>query len=221
MNKFDLNFFNSYIPEWHELINVVHIHPIVIFKKLFLIIGLFVIIPSVIFYNSITIQDLVPFYYFEIYLFLVYIKVIYEVFNWYNDVWLITSSWVVSLTRALFKTNSDTLSYENIEWIWVEMNSVFDKILWKWDLVIHKIWNDTFVLKDAIMPYKAVDIIEWLWDSNKDSDITEERFNMILKSLNWVVWKYEDERDFMVDKEEEKKKYIENTEKTEWTIDLR
>lgn len=221
MNKFDLNFFNSYIPEWHELINVVHIHPIVIFKKLFLIIGLFVIIPAVIFYNSITIQDLVPFYYFEIYLFLVYIKVIYEVFNWYNDVWLITSSWVVSLTRALFKTNSDTLSYENIEWIWVEMNSVFDKILWKWDLVIHKIWNDTFVLKDAIMPYKAVDIIEWLWDSDKDSDITEERFNMILKSLNWVVWKYEDERDFMVDKEEEKKKYIENTEKTEWTIDLR
>ena len=51
----------------------------------------------------------------EILLFLVFLKIIYELFNWYNDVWIITDHAVYDLEWSLLKTNVESIHHENIE----------------------------------------------------------------------------------------------------------
>ncbi|NCO31706.1 hypothetical protein GW891_02645 [bacterium] len=51
----------------------------------------------------------------EIYLFIIYVKIIYDIFNWYNDVWLITNQSIVWVERSFLKVHSDSVNYENIE----------------------------------------------------------------------------------------------------------
>jgi hypothetical protein len=53
--------------------------------------------------------------YFEIYLIIIFLKLVYDIFNWYNDVWIITETGVVDLEWALFKTTTNSVNYENIE----------------------------------------------------------------------------------------------------------
>ena len=222
MNKFDSTFFKKYIPEWHEIISVLHIHPITILKNLFLKLSLLVFLPVFIFYNSMLIQAFMPFIFLEIYLFIIYINIIYDIFDWYNDVWIVTNQWVVWLEWSLFKTNTDTLDYGNIEWIWVEQNGVLDKILKKWDLVIHKIWDDSFLLKDAINPYNAVNIIENISDSlDSLENMWDDRFDMIMDALWWVVWNYLDKDRNKEEKEKILEDRIRQIEKKKTTIDLR
>ena len=129
MNKFEEKFFKRYVPEWQEIKWVIHEHWIKIVKFLFVWILLFTVIPSFLYYNSEWLQKLIPFYILEIFLISVFIKIIYEIFNWYNDVWIITNSWVVDLDWALFNTDMKTVKYDNIEWIEVEQ-------IWIWDTIL-------------------------------------------------------------------------------------
>jgi hypothetical protein len=73
------------------------------------------------FYSEL-IQNLIPFYALEIVLILVYIKTIYEVFNWYNDAWIITNTSVISLQWALFKTDTMSVDFDKIEGMEVEQD---------------------------------------------------------------------------------------------------
>jgi sensor histidine kinase YesM len=92
MNKFDQTFFKKYVPEGQELKEIIHTHPIQILLSLTIKIFLFVVIPVVFYYYSARIQTLIPsFVYLEIYLILVYIKIIYDIFDWYNDAWIVTN----------------------------------------------------------------------------------------------------------------------------------
>ncbi len=220
MNKFEEKFFKKYTPEWQKIKWVIHQHWIKIVKFLFVWILLFTVIPSFLYYNSEWLQRLIPFYILEIFLIFVFIKIIYEIFNWYNDVWIITDSWVVDLDWALFNTDMKTVKYTNIEWIEVEQVWIWDTILNKWDLIIHKIWDDSFVLKDAIIPYDAVDEIERIsqeqWH-NKETD----RFDMIMDALSWVVENYLKKEG--VKKESNEEVYnddLDDIKKDNWTIDL-
>jgi hypothetical protein len=60
-------------------------------------------------------QQLVPFKFFEIYLILVYIKIIYDIFDWYNDVWIITEKSVIDLKWALLYIKMNSVEFESIE----------------------------------------------------------------------------------------------------------
>lgn len=221
MNKFDQNFFWKYVPEWQEMIEIIHTHPIGILNWLLVKLSLFAILPAMFYYNSISIQTLVPFYFLEIYLIIVYIKLVYDIFDWYNDVWIITNEWIIWLERSLFKSKSDSVSYENIEWVWVEQNGIIDKVFSKWDLLIHKIWDDSFALANAVSPYKAVDLIESIMNEESDEDIEQDKFDMIMDALGWVVWNYLDKKKEKTKKEEILEEKIKQIEKELWTIDLR
>ncbi len=225
MNKFDSDFFKKYVPEGQELLHIIHIHPIVILQNLIVELALLLALPIYFYYSSSTIHDKIPFWRFEIYLFLLFSKIIYDIFNWYNDVWIITNSAVVALDRSMLKSKTESVNFENIEWLGVDENGLMDKLLKKWWLVIHKIWEEEFLLEDCINPYKAIDIIEQASSvTPEENNITEERFNMILEALSWVVWDHEKEKfskSYKDKKDEIKKKVIENAEKSEWTVDLR
>ena len=221
MNTFEKNFFVKYIPEWQEIQGVIHQHFIKIVGHLSLWIWLGVLLPSFLYYYSINIQSLLPYIFIEIYLYILFIKIIYDIFDWYNDVWIITDDGIINLDWALFSTDMTTLKYENIEWIEVQQDGIIDTILNKWDLIVHKIWDDEFNLKDAILPYKSVDLIEEI--SNKeDPNEKEDKFEKIMETLWWVVEDYLERKDIT----QEIKKDNENIEiikvqHRDGTIDLR
>ena len=225
MNSFELKFFDKYIPEWQNIKSVVHQHWVEIIDKLFLTFWLAVFIPSFLYYFSGRIQELVPFLYFEIYLFIIFFKIIYDIFDWYNDVWIITDKSIINLEWALFKTNMETVDYENIEGVEIDQNSIWDKILRKWDIVAHKFWDEAMVLENAKAPYNAIDIIEkYKTEIDESENETEDRFDLVMDALSWVVkdylWKkglpnrYESSEDF-------KEEILEEVASKNWTVDLR
>ncbi|MBB1564550.1 hypothetical protein HG430_000725 [Candidatus Gracilibacteria bacterium] len=225
MNKFDSDFFKKYVPEGQELLHIIHIHPIVILQNLIVELALLLALPIYFYYSSSTIHDKIPFWRFEIYLFLLFSKIIYDIFNWYNDVWIITNSAVVALDWSMLKSKTESVNFENIEGLGVDENGLMDKLLKKGGLVIHKIGEEEFLLEDCINPYKAIDIIEQASSGTpEENNITEERFNMILEALSGVVGDHEKEKfskSYKDKKDEIKKKVIENAEKSEGTVDLR
>jgi hypothetical protein len=222
MNKFEVSFFNKYISEWQEIKWIIHIHFIDVFAQIFLWLSMWAIIPSFMYFYSELIRWLIPFYFLEILLIFVFIKTIYEVFNWYNDVWIITDWWIVALEWALFKTDSLSVEFDKIEWMEVEQDWIIDKIFNKWNLIIHKFWDDSIVLNNAINPYNWVNIIEEADEElNEKKEIEEDKYDIIMDALWWVVENYLEKKLSKNEKQIELEKIITEVEKREWTIDLR
>lgn len=235
MNKFQEKFFEKYVPEWQEIKAIIHEHWFKILDSLTLNLGWLVFIPSFLFYYSTTFQENIPFIYFEIYLFIIYLKIIYDIFDWYNDVWIITDKAVINLRWALFKTNMESINYENIEWIEVEQKWILDSILNKWDIVIHKFWEEELRLIDASKPYIAIDLVEENIEKYKNPEEEEiDKFDLVMDTLAWVVqqymhnkkpnqipcnrWNYIKDNYYDDEIIEEK---IEKLKVKDWTIDLR
>lgn len=226
MNSFELNFFQKYTPEWQHIIHIIHAHPIIIIGKIFLWLILWVVIPIAFYYFSFRLKDLIPFYVIESWLLIMYTKIIYDIFDWYNDVWIVTNAWLVDVDWSLFKTSMSTIDFWNVEWMEVEENSIFDKILNKWDLIVHKIWADGFVLPECYKPYQALNTVEAI-KSEIDAQMQEhpevDRFDMIMDTLGWVVENYlhkqshPEEDEEQVRKNEYKQKYAQEKN----SIDLR
>lgn len=232
MNKFESIFFKKYVPEWQEILHILHIHPIVIFTNLVVKIILLILIPLSFYLTAETIHQKIPFLYVEIYLLIIFFILIYEIFDRYNDTWIITNSSIIWLDWKLFKTKTESINFSSIEWLWVDENWIIDKIFKKWDLIVHKTWEEEFILEEAINPYKAIDIIESAGtdeDEGKDEwNITEERFNMLLEAISWTVWEHiynkelrNDSLSYKEKKDLIKKETIKKAEESDWTIDLR
>ena len=222
MNKFEAKFFEKYIPDDHKIRWIIHIHFLEIFNRLFLWLTMWAIFPSIMYYYSLSIKELVPFFFLEWLLLLVFIKVVYDIFDWYNDVWIVTNVWVTQLQRSLFKTDSMSVEFDKMEWIEVEQSWIMDKLFKKWNLIIHKIWDDTFELTNSINPYKALNLIE---DTSNEADdeskLGDDKFDVIMDALGWVVETYLDKKTRKSDKQRELEEVIEQVEKNKWTIDLR
>ena len=92
MNQFDDLYFSKYVKDGDELLFVCHRHPILIIDNILLWCFFGAVIP-VFFYlqNTFAMATYIPMMHFELFLVGVYLCLIYQVFDWYNDVWLITS----------------------------------------------------------------------------------------------------------------------------------
>lgn len=218
MNSFEEHFFAKYVPEWQKIRGIVHIHWLDIIGKILIGLFLWAFIPSYLYILSERLRDLVPFIALEVLLFLVFIKVVYDIFDWYNDVWIITDHGVVSLERALFKTTTQTLWFNNIEGIEVEKNGIIDSLFRKWDLVIHKIWSDTFILPNANRPYISIDLIESIKEESMQESEPDHRLSLIMDALWGVVDNYLDKKDKNKQKDDD---FMWEYEVDENTIDLR
>ena len=91
MNYFDQIFFQKYLREGEELFFVCHRHPLLIIDRIVITLFIGLALPTFFYYNnSFSLQTLVPFLYFETYAVILYLFLVYKIFDWYNDVWLIT-----------------------------------------------------------------------------------------------------------------------------------
>lgn len=227
MNKFDQAFFKKYVPDGSEMVDIAHKHIIVIIDKIILNYFFWVILPTFIYYNSLTFQSFVPFFILELFIISIFLKNIYDIFNWYNDVWIITNGWVIELDWSLFSSNSTSVKYSSIEWLELVQTWFIDTILGKWDIIIHKIWwENNFLLRDASQAFgvlEKVDQIQKKLKEQKKEDKKEEipqNFETVLKALSGVVEEYLWKNGYREDDSEERKQLIEKIKKVNGTIDL-
>ncbi len=230
MNKYEKIFFGKFIPEWSEVKYIVHEHVIVIFNRLIILFLLFVFIPSFFYYNSIKLQNIIPFYIIEIYLILMFIKIVYDIFDWYNDAWIITENSVIDFKWALLWIKSNSVDFESIEWIEVEQEWILDKFLWKWAITIHKVWDEVFTLKEALVPFSALEEIELIKEEHEKQNKEEhekgekDKFDIVMEALTWVVHNYLHENTWKSHKKwknDEKHENFLKIKQKKWTIDLR
>lgn len=203
--------YTRYIPEWQEVQAVIHQHWLVVFDKFLLWLLLGAVFPSFLYYQSYRIQDIIPFIVIEVILLLVFIKIVYELFNWYNDVWIITNEAVYALEWSLLKTNVESVHHGNIEGIEIDRNRIWDSIFNKWDIIIKKFWDEEVAILDAYNPYEAVSVIDtYIHPEAEESEDEQDRFDMVMDALSWVV------KDFL-----ERKWYPEkqDVEISEWDIE--
>jgi len=227
MNKFDKVFFKKYIPDGSQIKEIIHQHIILIIDKIILNYFFFVILPTFIYFYSDKVKELIPFFVLEGFLIIMFIRILYQIFDWYCDVWIVTDEWVVELDWSLFSANAISVKYSSIEWLEVEQDWIIDTLLNKWSLIIHKIWwsGDSFRLDEASKPYEAIDIIEkywkWLiskWNEEENKSSVWDDYEIIINSLSEVVKSYIEKNNFEKKKETD---YIEEVKEKPWTIDIR
>lgn len=160
-----------------------------------------------------------------------FIKILYDILDWYNDVWIVTEEWVIELDWALFSLTNVSVKYDSIEGIEIVQDGILDSILGKWKLIIHKIGGgDNFILENASLPYEAIDEIEQISkqyqhdEDEEDEDHfhpTQGQYDMIIKALSWVVEEYMGKSWYIKDDSEETQKIIEKVKRKKGTIDIR
>jgi hypothetical protein len=227
MNKFDKIFFSKYLSEWTEILNIIHKHIVVVLNKIILNYFFWVILPSFLYYYSNTIKLYIPFFLLEIFLIWMFIKWLFDIFDRYNDVWILTEDWVVDLDWKLFSSDSVSVKYESIEWLEIVEKWFLDKLLGKADIIIHKIWWwNQFILEDAVSAYKNVEIIDKKLKilkketEEKSKEFSEQNFETVLKALTKVVEWYLEDNWYKKDDREEKKALIREIKRKWWVIDL-
>lgn len=227
MNKFDQVFFKSYIPEWVTILDIAHRHMIVIIGQIIINYFFWVLLPTFIYYNSLTIQSYIPFFILEIFIILVFFKNIFDILDWYNDVWIITDEWVTELHWEVFSSNSTSVKYSSVEWLEILQNGIIDTLLGKWDIIIHKIgWENNFLLRDARKWYQILEMIDVIQKKVKEQyhkeleENQDKNFETILKALGEVVESYMGKNGFEKDESEENIELIEKLKKSKHTIDL-
>lgn len=229
INYFDEIFFSKYIKDEDEVLDVCHKHSITIINTIVIYIFFWAILPSFFYYNnSLSLQDNIPFIYYEIYLFLIYIVILYRIFDWYNDVWIITNKWIIDLDWQFLKTNIVYIDYNDVKWIEIHQDSMWDWILNKWDVEIHldSEWWD-FGLSDAKSPWEIVSYIQWILEDKEKAKKEKEKTltDKLFSTLRWVVGEYL-EKEWLKEFEEEveitpEEKDLNKALKKKWTIDLR
>lgn len=242
MNNFEKTFFKKYVAEWQEINQIFHRHWIRIIDDIILWVVLGVLIPVFLYYNSYLIQEYIEFKYFEIYLFAIYIIIIYKIFDWYNDVLILTETSIIRLEWSIFKSNAQSVDYKHVEWLEVDKSNILDTILKKWDLKILKFWNEQIIFDEAYNPHSIINKIEEITNNLKP---TEEltKFDLMMDALWWMVenylWKNGKKREDVFKNniddynlgphdrnrekisEEIRQEFLENVEKKDGTIDLR
>lgn len=181
--------YKKYIPEDEQVLGVIHGHWLIVFQDLVLWFFFGIFIPLFFFLISDKVQELIPSHYFYIYLTLVIIKILYEIINWWNDVWILTQNAIYDLEWSLLKTKVENLYYENIEGIEVDKHRIWDSIFRKWDLIIHKFWEEELAIYNVWKPYKAADMIDQFLQPIEEE---KDKFDMIMDTLGGVVHEYLD-----------------------------
>jgi hypothetical protein len=179
--------YSKYIPEWQEIEAIIHQHWLTVMDSFILWMSFGALIPSFLYYNSERLRDLVPFSVIELLLFLVFLKIVYELFNWYNDVWVITNDAVYDIEWSLLKTKVESIHHENIEGVEIDKHRIWDNIFNKWDIIIHKFWEEELAIYNAYAPYKAANILEQYVHWSTEDDQEQDRFDMIMDALSGVV----------------------------------
>ncbi len=225
INYFDQTFFSKYLNN-EEILYICHKHIVIIIDSIILLLFFWVIVPSFFYYNnSFWLQEFINFSYFKIYLVLVYVIIMYKIFDWYNDVWIITNKWIIDLDWSFLKSNVVYIEYNDMRWIELKKHSFLDSLFDKWDILIVLGWEDSvFALENATSPWIIVWQIQGIIEDikNHKNDSEESSFDILLWALKKVVKeKLEEDWIYSYTENINNNEEIEKILQKKWTIDLR
>ena len=155
------------------MMGVFHRHAIVIFFNIvgWLIFG--TILPAwlyhFLFVQSTFLWFTLPMWTLVVYLFGIWALLVVKLFDWYNDVWIVTRRGLVDIDWRPLKKNAVFTEYKDITGIEANEATWYDSFLKLGDLVIHKIGADLRVRRLA-RASEAVALIQQMQDAQANPE---------------------------------------------------
>ncbi|MFA6090754.1 MAG: hypothetical protein WC774_03185 [Candidatus Gracilibacteria bacterium] len=226
MNYFDQVFFSKYLREREELIFVCHRHPLLIVDRIVVVLFLGLALPTFFYYNnSFSLQNLVPFLYFETYAMLLYFFLIYKIFDWYNDVWIITNLGIIDVNWDVFTRHVIYIDYHDIKGTEIQTHSFWDSFFHKGDIILYTAGDDdNFILEGAEYPHDITDHIEEIIHEIEEEKHRKDKepMEVLLETLKEVVREHLEGKEHGTPEEiSEEEGEIERILSKKGTIDLR
>jgi hypothetical protein len=161
MNRFQSLFFASYIAPDEEIDHIFHRHFFVIIEDIILWIFFALFVPGFLYYINIAhIQDAIVAWHMYAYLFVIYFVLIYKIFDWYTDVWILTKETLIDLRWQFFTSNLVIIPFEKIEGMEVRTYSWIYSILGISDIVVKLLGNESLILRNASQPTEVIHALQ-------------------------------------------------------------
>lgn len=149
-------FFGEYLEKNEKIHSLAHVSVVTIWRVMMRVAFLGFILPGLffIFFPQLLIPVL-------IWMLIGLIKVIYELYGWYYDVFLITNTSVISIkSESLFDVTTNRVEYHMIEGVSYAIKGFWQTILNYGDIKVEKIGSGTpIVLKNASNPARIERLI--------------------------------------------------------------
>jgi hypothetical protein len=190
MNKFDSLFFRDYISEDDEIREIFHRHFFVIIEDILLWLFFALLVPAFLYaFNVFAIQSGLPIIAVYAYLCILYVIIMYKVFDWYADVWIGTDHHIIAVKWKWFTTNLLFIPYDKIEWIEVRTHSWATSLFQMSDIVIRIHGNTNAILESAESTKKIVTFLQEHSSGHHDdhADGDKEPFNILVDTLSDIV----------------------------------
>ena len=130
MNNFDNLFFRTYIGSDNDIKKVFHRHVFIILEDIILWVFFALCIPMFLYSQDIfSLQSSIPSIYVSLYMLFIYAILIYKLFDWYVDVWIMTESTIIDMRWRWFSANILYIPYDKIEGIQVRTRSWWAALL--------------------------------------------------------------------------------------------
>lgn len=190
MNHFDTLFFRAYTGADQELKEVFHRHPFAIVEDVLLWTFFGLVIPAFLYgQNIFNMRDGMFVWMPYVFMMVIYVILMYKLFDWYVDVWIMTESTIVSMRWKWFSSDILYIPYKKIEGIEIRTRSWWAALLGMSDVVVKLAGSEEFMLSSARHP---TDIVTFLQEATKWSHAQtkiddREPFEILVESLSWVV----------------------------------
>jgi hypothetical protein len=137
MNNFDSLFFRAYTGSDSEIREVFHRHVFVIVEDILLWVFFALLIPGFLYSQDIFLlrTSVTPIYAY-IYMSIIYAILMYKLFDWYVDTWIMTESTIVSMRWKWFSSDILYIPYKKIEGIEIRTRSWWAALLGMSDVVV-------------------------------------------------------------------------------------
>ena len=189
MNNFDNLFFRAYTGADTEIREVFHRHSFVIIEDIIVWIFFGLIIPGFLYGQDIfSLRSNIPIGYSYGYMFIIYALLMYKLFDWYVDVWIMTESTIVDMKWKWLSSDLLYIPYVKIEWVEIRTRSWWAALLGMSDVVVKLAGSDEFTLYSARRPSDIIAFIQEVWKKKKQhEEDAREPFDILVDSLSSVV----------------------------------
>lgn len=189
MNNFDSLFFQAYTGADSEIRDVFHRHPFVIVEDILVWVFFALVIPGFLYGQDIfSLRMSIPEWYSYIYMALIYAVLMYKLFDWYVDVWIMTESTIVAMHWRWFSSDLLYIPYEKIEGVEIRTRSWWAALLGMSDVVVKLNGSEEFTLYAARKPGQIITFLQEVGKKkHDDKEDDREPFDILVESLSGVV----------------------------------
>jgi hypothetical protein len=123
------------------------------------------------------------------YLFVIYFVLIYKIFDWYTDVWILTGETLIDLKWQFFTSNLVIIPFEKIEGMEVRTYSWIYSVLGISDIVVKLLGNESLILRNASQPTEVIHALQEAVKPHKKWHGADDRepFDILVDTLSDVV----------------------------------